>query len=236
MQLFGSIRKALLICIVGGAFLFGQTIDLGSAQVDQFCTGGLPYTIQTPSATGDLTLRYGQFSCTVPTSPGLYTVAIFMRETGTGGQRSFSVRINGQPALTNFDLFAASGLAELQRDFQTVSNGTINIDFTYTLKSAVASRIIVTPAPQSGVFPKQVSETILLSAIPDTQALLLHTLQKTPVPGGQIVVFLKSDFIGRDKVEAVRTAAVNPKQLEFILPGQRPLSGDLILVLYWTLE
>lgn len=234
---FGPLTSALLTCIVGGASLFGQTIDLGSAPVDQFCTGGERYTIQTPGATGDLTLRYGQFGCSIPASPGLYTVSLFMRETGTGGQRSFSVRINGQPALANFDLFAAAGLSELQRDFQTASNGTINIDFTYTLKSAVASRIVVTPVPPQPIgFLKQVSETISLLEIPDSLTLLLHTLQKTPVPGGLIEVRLRSSFVGRSTSVVEPVAAVNPKQLEITLPEYRPLSGDSILVLYWTLE
>lgn len=149
--------KTLLLFLP--TLLLGQalSIDCGSPS-DQFFSPapGLTYTIQTPGATGDLTLRYGAFSYSIPAPAGNYTVSLFMRETGTGGIRRFSVAINGVPALENFDLSSTAGLNELQRDFPVTSTGTINLAFSYTLKSAVVSRIVVTPkpvvpAPTSGV-------------------------------------------------------------------------------------
>lgn len=140
--------------IAAPLFCLGQTIDCGSA-TDQYFTGGIAYAVQTPGATGDLTLRYGAFSYNIPTSPGNYTVSLFMRETGTPGKRQFSVSINGTPRLQGFDLFGVAGLAEFRRDFTAASSsGFINIVFTYTLKSAVVSRIVVTAiSPMQVIVP-----------------------------------------------------------------------------------
>lgn len=123
-------------------------LDLGSAPLDPFCVGGKAASVVTPDATGDITLRYGIFNCNVPAAKGLYVVELFFRETGTVttiGKRLFSVKINDQPALDKFDLFAAHGLEPTTREFVVSSTGIINVAFTWTSQSAVCSRIRIRP-------------------------------------------------------------------------------------------
>lgn len=187
---FGPLTSALLTCIVGGASLFGQTIDLGSAPVDTFCTGGSVFVIPIPGTVGDLTLRYGTYKCVVPTLPGFQDVTLVMRETGTvsaSGQRKFSVSINGQPVLVDYDLFATAGLSEVQRTFTVWSAGYVAIDFTYKLKSAIASSIKVAPAKPTNPIVEPgfgiVSE--LDSSLAQTQKIGINTsvtMHRVPVP------------------------------------------------------
>lgn len=315
--------------LIAAPVLFAQpiTIDSGSS-TDQFFTCATPgscdkYSITLIPVSGDLTLRYGSFTYKIPEAPGLYKLSLFMRETGTvtaANQRKFTVKVNGQsPAsLTNLDLFAISNTAELQRDLIVVSDGKIVLDFITVLRSAVVSRIVLTPLPTLSIvtgfglqerldsadainrtfevntseimhrvavpvsgspcnirgemavdanaqyyciqdlpvipnaapwghwvtFPRltglallrQISETILLSSVSETQTSLGYTLSNTPVPDSTMVFFLRSIFVGRDYVTALKVASSNPKELEIKLPEYRPLSGDTILVLYWTIE
>lgn len=162
--------KVLLwaLLLTGGArFLLGQTIsiDCGSSS-DQFFSCSPPacdkFTISTPGATGDLTLRYGAVKYNIPAAPGAYDVILYLRETGTvtgPGQRSFNVSINGQPVLLSYDLFANAGLAPIQKSFQATSSGFIAIDFSYNVipgqvvRGAVVSRIDVRPKPQPPANP-----------------------------------------------------------------------------------
>lgn len=142
------------------------TIDCGSAS-DQYFVGGTPYTISTPGALGDLTLRYGAFRYSIPRPPGLYFVSLVLRETGTVAgpkQRSFSMTINGQvTSITNYDLYSIAGLLPVQLDFQALSNGFITLDFSYTLRSAVASSISITP------FSSNPKEFRFTEAVPSIQ-------------------------------------------------------------------
>jgi len=140
---------AWALLITAPVFCQSITIDCGSPS-DQYFSGGLPYTIA--GASGDATLRYGTFGYHIPATAGDYTVTLYMRETGTVtaiGQRIFNVKINDQPVLDRYDLFAREGLAERRRDFDAVSNGFIDIDFSYIRKSAIVSRIELYDKPQS---------------------------------------------------------------------------------------
>lgn len=233
------------------SLLLGQalSIDCGSPS-DQFFSCSPPscdkFTISTPGATGDLTLRYGAPKYAIPAAPGAYDVTLYMRETGTvtgPGQRSFNVSINGQPVLVNFDLFADVGLAPVQKTFQATSAGFIGIDFSYNVipgqvvRGAVVSRIDVTPKPQSLTYPRQVSETVpLADTIPETQDRLPFLLSNTPTPGSQLIAILQSSRFGNDKMVVRPVDSVKPKEIEFSLPLYRPFSGDVVQVLYWTLE
>ena len=238
-----TVQLIKLLLFLFPSLLFSQpiSIDCGSSS-DQFFSPvpGLVTSVITPGATGDLTIRYGAFRYDIPTTPGLYDVTLYLRETGTvsgPGQRSFSVSINGQPVIVSFDLFADSGLNQTTRTFTASSSGFIGINFTYSLRSAIVSRIEVTPKPQSPAFPIQISETIpLADSIPPTQDILLFVLAKTPVPGSQLISILQSSRLGNDKVVARTVDEIRPKEVEFLLPTYRPFAGDVIQVLYWTLE
>lgn len=145
----------LIWALLLGAPGFSQTISIDcGAPGDTLAIGGASYTILTPGATGDLTLRYGAFRYPIPAAAGTYNVKLFLRESGTIstiGQRAFSVTINGTPVLFDFDLYEAAGLVPIEKNYTATSeNGYIRINFSYSRKSAIVSRIEVTAKPPSG--------------------------------------------------------------------------------------
>jgi hypothetical protein len=83
--------------------------------------------------------RYGTnasaFNYSIPVPNGSYNVSLDFAETIlTGpGKRVFGASIGGTPVLTNFDIYAAAGgmnIAVVKTFTTTVSNGTLNIQFT----------------------------------------------------------------------------------------------------------
>lgn len=131
-------RKALLFLLACPLLAATLSIDAGSA-TDQFFIGGAAFT--TSTCPEDNSVRFGAFSYHIPMPAGAYMVTLKLCETGTvsaKGQRIFSVK---QAGLDRFDLFAAAGLAPKEVSYITASNGFIDIDFTYTTKSAIVSSI-----------------------------------------------------------------------------------------------
>lgn len=96
-----------------------------------------------------LNLRYQtSFSYTLQFPPGLYQVTLaFIEPNKTGpGQRVFSVSLNGATALSQFDIYQATGAALIPtvRSFPVVAtSGAIQIQFTATVGNAVVSGIQV---------------------------------------------------------------------------------------------
>jgi hypothetical protein len=81
------------------------------------------------------TCRWGLFTYTFPVVNGNYTVTLKFAELymAGAGQRVFNVAINGTPVLSNFDIFAQAGGAQIALDKSfavSVSNGQIQIQFT----------------------------------------------------------------------------------------------------------
>ena len=146
--------QALLRIAAGGP---GGTDGAGFVwSPDAFAGGGATWTncgsSTTPVCPANLTapylnLRYQtSFSYLLQVSPGFYTMTLdFIEPNKTGpGQRLFNVAINGQTALSSFDIFKASGgvLVPLSRAFPVIStNGTIQIQFTALAGNAVVSGI-----------------------------------------------------------------------------------------------
>lgn len=98
--------------------------------------------------------RYGTFSYHFAVADGQYAVGLHFIENSTaisaGGQRVFSVGINGAPVIVGLDLFATAGFnAGVDKSFSTsTSGGTgITIAFTTILRNAVISAIDITPVP-----------------------------------------------------------------------------------------
>ncbi len=162
---FTGPMKLLLTLLAAPLLAATLTIDSGSPS-DQFFVGGKDdFTISYPGVSGDLSVRYGAFSYHIPRDPGVYLVTLNFRETGTvsaKAQRIFSVKLNGQLVLDRFDLFAsAPGLMPIERGYVTTSNnGFIDIDFSYSLKSALVSSITIqqlffaADAPQTRTLPE----------------------------------------------------------------------------------
>src|SRR6185295_3992724 len=139
----------ILINAGGPAF----TDSLGQVwAADKNFSGGSTYS--KPSAiagTVDDTLfqteRYGNFSYNIPVPSGTYSITLRFAElywTATA-KRVFSVSVEGQAVLTNFDIFATAGATTLlDRTFQvTVTDGTLNIVFTTSADNAKVSAIQV---------------------------------------------------------------------------------------------
>lgn len=118
---------------------------------DQRFTGGSTYQNGGASIAGtpDPALyqshRYGSFRYDVPVSNGTHTVLLKFAEIyfTQPGQRVFSVSINGQQVLTNFDPVAAGGPGQaVDRLFTIpVTNGSISIIFTPVVENPMVSAI-----------------------------------------------------------------------------------------------
>src|ERR1019366_2699852 len=147
----------------------GYAINAGGAAVgsfaaDELYNGGTTYsttsTITTSGVTNPApqsvyqTERYGNFTYTLPNlKPGAaYTVRLHESENywTASGQRTFNVAINGQQALSNFDIYAAAGAADkaIVEQFNTTadSTGQIAIQFTSVVDNAKVDGIEVIPA------------------------------------------------------------------------------------------
>ena len=98
--------------------------------------------------------RFGTFNYTIPgLTPGAsYKVRLHFAETywTAAGQRTFNVTINGQTALTNFDILATAGAANkaVAQQFTTTadSTGKITIQFTTVKDNAQVNAIEVIPS------------------------------------------------------------------------------------------
>ncbi|HEY1338209.1 MAG TPA: malectin domain-containing carbohydrate-binding protein, partial [Bryobacteraceae bacterium] len=140
----------------GGA---GFTDVSGSVwSADTNYAGGQTWSVgsgisNTAASTLYQTCRYGNFSYTVAVPNGNYTVNLKFAEVSmTGpGQRMFNVNINGDRALSNFDIYAAAGgaLRAIDKPFTvSVTGGTITIQFfAGDANLPMVNAIEIAPAP-----------------------------------------------------------------------------------------
>ena len=102
-------------------------------------SGGTPWsTTNTVAKTNAVplyqTVRYGNFGYQFSVPNGTYTVNLKFAEVSrtSVGQRVFSVTLNGQVVLPNFDIVAAAGgpLVAIDKQFTvTVTNGSVQLGF-----------------------------------------------------------------------------------------------------------
>lgn len=121
----------------GGA---AYTDSLGQGwQADSDFTGGTTYSVTSAIAnTNDPTLyqseRRGSFTYDFAVPSGTYAVTLKFAETSftSAGQRVFDVAIDGKTVLSNFDIYAAAGGANIALDktFAVTSAGRIRIKFS----------------------------------------------------------------------------------------------------------
>ncbi|WP_424018193.1 malectin domain-containing carbohydrate-binding protein [Halorientalis pallida] len=132
-------------------------------QADTQFTGGSTFTSGDPiSGTTDDTLyqseRYGDFSYDVPVSDGEYRVTFKLAEIywTSDGQRQFDVSLEGTERISNLDIHSQVGhdaALDLTRTV-TVTDGTLNIEFSTDVDNAKSSAIKVerigdAPSPAS---------------------------------------------------------------------------------------
>ncbi len=168
---WGTFNGANLLADLGGSLPFQPLqIDAGGSAVgayaaDMDASGGSTYSTGASIDTSGVsspapqavyqTERYGNFTYTVPNlTPGAsYTLRLHFAEIywNSAGQRLFNVAVNGSPALTNFDVFAAAGGAN-KAVVETLSvtadvNGKVAVAFTTVKDNAKLSGLEIVNAP-----------------------------------------------------------------------------------------
>jgi len=131
----------------------------GSFVADEDYSGGQSYTSSTAVDTSNVTnpapqsvyqtVRYGNFGYTIPnlTPNADYTVKLHFNELywNSAGSRVFNVSINGQQALTNFDIYQAAGGSNkaIVEQFPTTAdtNGNVTIQFNTVTDNAMVNGI-----------------------------------------------------------------------------------------------
>ena len=151
----GTPAGAVVRVNAGGAAYTGAN---GSTwQADAGFSGGTTAAFAaTVSGTSDPTLyqteRHGKtfsYSFNVPNGPSSVTLKFAEMYWSSPGQRVFSVAINGQQVLSNFDILAnVAKNAALDKTFFTdVPNSVLNIAFTTVADNAKIDAIEILPAP-----------------------------------------------------------------------------------------
>lgn len=118
------------------------------------------------------TERYGNFSYSIPIANGDYTVKLHFAEIywNAVNSRLFNVSIEGQQKLSNYDIFAKAGAknkAVIESIDVTVTDGTLNINFTTVKDNAkvsaieVVPRVVTPPPPPPTIWVKEVKITQL---------------------------------------------------------------------------
>lgn len=123
----------------GAAGLSGNTVinGLGSTSIPE--TGRV----------WDMWREGNSFSYQIPMANGSYRVTLGFLEPSTSasaGTRVFNVAANGVNAISSLDIFSAAGASRtaITRSFDaTVSNGTLQLDFTGVVGKAIVSNISV---------------------------------------------------------------------------------------------
>jgi hypothetical protein len=117
------------------------------------------------------TERYGNFSYRFDVANGKYDVTLHFAEIywNGSGERKFTVSLEGQPVLNNFDIVAVAGSrTAVSRTFSAiaVSDGRLDIDFIATKDNAKISAISLiksnnsptpAPSPQPGNYSQRVN-------------------------------------------------------------------------------
>ena len=151
---------------------------VGTFGADAFFTGGFPYATSAAIDTAGVanaapaavyqSERYGNFSYTLDgLTPGTaYGLRLHFAEIFwlAPGQRVFHVRINGQPVLTDFDIFAEAGADRaVVREFSAAAdaNGRIAIQFVTVVDNAKLSGIELSAGATGGSYKSEASHVAM---------------------------------------------------------------------------
>lgn len=205
-------RLARLFLLASSLFAAVQSIDCGGPTDSGFSAGTWPapggtiaYTIPVnpPGTVTDVTLRYCvSCSYTIPTTEGqpyLVTLTFVEPTVQAAGQRVFSVWINDQPALRDFDVYAAAlaetgqgYLAQIQRSFVMVpNNAQLVITFSASVRNAVISSIQVSPlfVLSASVVMTQRSVCVDDLATPTAKRLGANSISPVGAPSDAVNIF-----------------------------------------------
>ncbi|RMG18564.1 MAG: DUF5060 domain-containing protein, partial [Bacteroidetes bacterium] len=198
-------------------------------EADTYFTGGNVFTTTNPIAnTPDDSLYQsertaaGGFSYAIPVSNGNYKIRLHFAEIfhTAPAARIMDVSLEGQPVLTNFDIFAEAGaFTAFTKDFPvTIADGFINLDFSATVDQPKISAIQV--LTDSGPPPPNTPPTFSLSSSSlsldeDFSTTETITLTPDPVPPGE-----QSQQV---------TYSLSPASVSFANVSIDPLSGTLTI-------
>lgn len=145
------------------------------------------------------TERWGLSGYDIPVPNGNYTVDLHFAETYSGitgpGQRIMNISLEGQPALSNFDVYQEAGgnnIAVVKKVLTTVSDGFLNIDFTPIAQSTMINAIEIipvvsspTPLPTDSPTPLPTNTPIptnIPTPVPTNTPIPIPTATPTPTP------------------------------------------------------
>ncbi len=179
---------AIRISAGGAAF----TDSSGNAwQADTDYSAGAGGTYNVSSAITGTTMpglyqkeRWGMDGYAVPVTNGTYQVRLHFAEINPdSGTRVFSVTAEGQPWLTDFNIAAKVGndAADVETKSITVSDGTLNLDFSASSNSAKISGLEIIPPAAPTATPIAVRYAALGGA---TSVLGTLVGGEYAVPGG----------------------------------------------------
>ncbi len=130
-------------------------------QADTDYSGGTAAsTTAAITGTSDPTLykseRYGNFSYNIPLANGNYTVTFKFAEIywNAAGERIFNVSMQGTQVISNLDIYVQAGKnAAYDVSFPvSVTNGTLNINFTSVIDYAKVSAILITSSDSTTTY------------------------------------------------------------------------------------
>lgn len=241
----------ILICLLFASSTFAQvrincgggamTDASGTWLADNSFSGGT-------SSSGSATEPYGTvrfsalpFNYTIVTAPGKYTLnLIFQEEFVSGpGLRIFNVAVNGQPFLTNFDIFATAGPARYVATLPVTSTGLIQISFTTVFRSAIINAIEILPVvavpPQALSMVKESWLFVPTAAIPSgTNATVAFKLTFNPDPSSLIEAYRNGVLqFSRWDYTLLLTS---PPTVQMVIPVGPSHVQQIATIRYWTTE
>ena len=159
------------------------------------------------------TVRYStsSFSYTLPATPGAYTLKLLFVEGDAYvhvGTRVFSVSVNGNPVLTNFDVYSQAGGGDkpLDESFPVTvpaGSGAVTVTFQTVVGGAMVSAIALTPV--AGPAPP-VAPSGLTAAAGNGQV----SLAWQPVSGASSYNVYRGTSVGGESATAVATGLTSP--------------------------
>lgn len=143
---------------------------------DRYFTGGKAVDLEVPyiQGTADSTIyhsaRIGDFNYDIPAKPGNYELRLHFVETTFGpgtftgrgeSSRVFSVLVNEQPLLTDFDVLSDAGgsyraLTRVFKDVSAASDGMIHLKFHRELDQSLVNAIELVPETGAGLNPVRI--------------------------------------------------------------------------------
>jgi chitodextrinase len=163
--------------------------------------------------------RYGTFSYNIPLANGNYTVTLKFAEIywTAAGQRIFNVSMQGTQVINNLDIYALVG-KNTAYDVSipvSVTNGTLNINFTSIVNYANVSAIVITGTAGSGTAlspdttPPSVPAGLSATVISSSQINLSWSASTDPIVPGQLTAGLAGYNVFRNGTQVATTTTTN---------------------------